>query len=877
MKTNKSLILIFFLLYVMPNAMGVTYYSRASGNWNANASWSTVTYGNVTNTGTFPTAADSVFVGDNHTMTINVNSACLALSVGQGASGIVVYTSAAARTLTITGNLIVNPGGKFWYNGNSNRSHTLTLGGNLSNIAGTFDLNSDINDRVLFTINGGNSSIIGDGFYEIYNLTLNLLASTNTLNIVSTQFEPAIVNNVTFTQGRYIHNNSSSFNCNSTINTTITQNATLEIPQGSMWLGSAATTLFLQGSLIIDGGSLTVARSSGGSGIRTDQNGAPIPYFEISSGSLTINGGFTNRNVAAGEAFQFIMKGGTINLETGTTASNNEGLKITDIAGSIFEMDGGTIIFNQPNNSGSGVTDLKLCGTLGNVYTTGGTMQFGTATTASGLTFSFKPFTTALYPNMIVNNGTLRPESGSSNTAHYEFLSLQIDPSGTFDNRSNSGGANGDSKNLTLKGGLVNSALNNNGTFTQRLGTVIFADDTLQTIDGSSATTFYNFEINNAANFTLNVPLSITNVLTLTNGIINTTSTNLLTLTSAGTAGIGSASSYISGPMKKDFASSLLTTLTFPIGANGFYRPAQITVKHSSAGATSYWGQVVTSPAAALPYSLPATLSKVSTRRYWQFVRTGVSNFTNATIKLYYGIDDGVTDFNSLRVGQGIVATWADHGGVGSANYSGNITSASFTTFSGIFTLANTTGGSNALPVELINFSAENCTNGSCLDWTTATEINNDYFEIQRSLDGITFFKIGMVGGNGNSSTENNYSFRDNFSSNQNIYYRLKQVDYDGKYTYSNIREVNGDLTELKLFPTISNGENVFLDMTSSGRGQVKVKLINKFGQSYSSQIYQNDSAILKIEATEALSEGEYFAIIESNFSTKALPFFIIK
>ncbi len=861
----------------MPNAMAVTYYSRASGNWNANGSWSTVTYGNATNTGTFPTSLDSVFVGDGHTITINVNSACLALSVGQGASGIVVYTSAAARTLTITGNLIVNPGGKFWYNGNSSRSHTLTLGGNLSNIAGTFDLNSDVNDRVLFTINGGNSTIIGDGFYEIYNVTLNLLASTNTLTVISTQFENAITNNVTFTQGRYIHNNSSTFNCNPTINTTITQNASLEIPQGSMWLGSGATTLFLQGSLIIDGGSLTVARSSGGSGIRTDQNGIPIPYFEISSGSLTINGGFTNRNVAAGEAFQFIMKGGTINLETGTTASSNEGLKITDIAGSIFEMDGGTIIFNQPNNSGSGVTDLKLCGTLGNVYTTGGTMQFGTATTASGLTFSFKPFTTALYPNMIVNNGTLRPESGSSNTAHYEFLSLQIDPSGTFDNRSNTGGANGDSKNLTLKGGLVNSALNNNGTFTQRLGTVIFADDTLQTIDGSSATIFYNFEINNAANLTLNVPLSITNVLTLTNGIINTTSTNLLTLTSAGTTGIGSNSSYISGPMKKDFASSLLTTLTFPIGANGFYRPAQITVKHSSAGATSYWGQVVTSPAAALPYALPGTLSKVSTRRYWQFVRTGVSNFTNATAKLYYGIDDGVTDFNSLRVGQGIVATWADHGGVGSANYSGNITSASFTTFSGIFTLANTTGGSNALPVELINFNAERCKSGSCLSWATAAEINNDYFEVQRSIDGINFDKIGQVQGNGNSTIEQNYSYTDIYSPVQNVYYRLKQVDYDGKYVFSDLRIISGELIGLKLFPTISNGENVFLDLKENGREDVKIKLINKFGQSFSTQPSQNESGEIKIQGTESLSEGAYFAIIESNFFSKAIPFFIVR
>ncbi|MES2654456.1 MAG: SBBP repeat-containing protein [Bacteroidota bacterium] len=94
------------------------------------------------------------------------------------------------------------------------------------------------------------------------------------------------------------------------------------------------------------------------------------------------------------------------------------------------------------------------------------------------------------------------------------------------------------------------------------------------------------------------------------------------------------------------------------------------------------------------------------------------------------------------------------------------------------------------LPVKLITFNAAlvnkkvNCT------WETASEINNDYFTIERSIDGNNFESVGTVKGQGFSNTNTRYSFTDNNPFNSISYYRLKQTDFDDRYTYSPIKRV---------------------------------------------------------------------------------------
>lgn len=84
------------------------------------------------------------------------------------------------------------------------------------------------------------------------------------------------------------------------------------------------------------------------------------------------------------------------------------------------------------------------------------------------------------------------------------------------------------------------------------------------------------------------------------------------------------------------------------------------------------------------------------------------------------------------------------------------------------------------LPVELIDFYSESSNDGVLLKWETASEINNDRFELYKSIDGINFELLGVVLGNGNSNRIINYEYFDNELIYSNTYYKLVQFDFDG-------------------------------------------------------------------------------------------------
>lgn len=91
------------------------------------------------------------------------------------------------------------------------------------------------------------------------------------------------------------------------------------------------------------------------------------------------------------------------------------------------------------------------------------------------------------------------------------------------------------------------------------------------------------------------------------------------------------------------------------------------------------------------------------------------------------------------------------------------------------------------LPVELVDFSAIKSARGAELSWKTATEINNEGFDIERSTDNERWTSIGYVNGNGNSNTAIQYEFLDNAPAAGTNYYRLKQNDFDGQFEYSRV------------------------------------------------------------------------------------------
>lgn len=91
------------------------------------------------------------------------------------------------------------------------------------------------------------------------------------------------------------------------------------------------------------------------------------------------------------------------------------------------------------------------------------------------------------------------------------------------------------------------------------------------------------------------------------------------------------------------------------------------------------------------------------------------------------------------------------------------------------------------LPIELLTFTGRNTNKGNLLEWVTATELDNDYFTLERSRDGIHFEPIAVIDGAGTSMSPSYYEFTDKFAKTGYNYYRLKQTDFDGHFTYSKI------------------------------------------------------------------------------------------
>ncbi len=855
------------LLFFSANTFATTYYSRTSGgNWNLATTWSTVGYGNATNAGTFPSAGDVANIGDGYTVLINAAVNCGSINIGQGVSGILEFKSTSNYTVNVSGSVTVNTGGKFYYNTAVARTHQLNIAKNFTNF-GQVDFYVGAGQIVNLTFNtNSNSTVSGTGTWDLNTVTLNkTTAMTFNLNVQASSFESGIRSFIG-TYGTYVHNNTGTYLINPTAATfTIGPNMIYQIPLGTMWFASAADNVVLQGEMYLTGGDVKIGTTVGLQGLRYDQNGATIPKLDVSSGNLIVYGGITYGTASSTEPFDFRMTGGTITLNSGSTGSNRQLLYLNDVATSSFFISAGTVTFQKPNTNGSLTIDFSVPGTNGSVTSNGGILQFGNASTASGAVFNFRPYANVTLPHFRVtgsagNAVTLATSFGS--TANFKLLSLYIDVNKTFDIRS-IGGAVGDSKTMTLLATCNGvEAIYNAGTFQQRLSTVTFNTTGAQAIGGPNITTFYNLSINNANHITLNKAANVNNILSMVNGKLFTTNTNVLTCGSAASANIGSSTSYIDGPMVHTVASAVLASRTYPIGKGAAYRPVVLQVTHNNATSVTYRAEVTNSPATALPFSYPPTIANVSAVRYTRFIRSAVSNFTSGRLQMYYNTDDVVGDKNTLVVAHDDgVSTWQNFGGVATANWVGNITSGLFTNFNNYFALANPPGGGNALPVSLTSFTAAFAGKNVEVKWTTESEINNDYFTLERSSDNFHYTELTTVDGSGNSTTTHNYTYYDEQALRGISYYRLKQTDFDGNFEYFPVAVVqNKTKGTFVLFPNPASNSIVHLSGETNLENAV-VTVQDVTGRTIPStyRATENGSIEIQIDETYLKTGAVYF------------------
>ncbi|MEP7278964.1 MAG: Ig-like domain-containing protein [Bacteroidota bacterium] len=181
-----------------------------------------------------------------------------------------------------------------------------------------------------------------------------------------------------------------------------------------------------------------------------------------------------------------------------------------------------------------------------------------------------------------------------------------------------------------------------------------------------------------------------------------------------------------------------------------------------------------------------------------------------------------------------------------------------------------------ALPVTIVDLGAVYANNKVNVKWTTTFELNNDHFEVERSTDGISFKSVATVKGQGNSATLHNYQFNDDVSKNvlnkNDLYYRLKQVDLDGKASYTKVLVVRvyrtKSLQSLSVTPNPAIND-IKVNVQLNENSYIVMKIANSSGIEVMRKTTRGSIGTnsFSLEGTSRLQAGIYFleVIVNSN------------
>lgn len=308
----------------------------------------------------------------------------------------------------------------------------------------------------------------------------------------------------------------------------------------------------------------------------------------------------------------------------------------------------------------------------------------------------------------------------------------------------------------------------------------------------------------------------------------------------------------INGVVQMDEGMLNLNGKTLTLGADAMLE------ENNMAAVTGTSGKIVTTrnlnaPSAANPGKLgleissAANLGSTLIERYHD-ARTGNGNQSikrvfrivpalntglNATLRIYYKN----SELNSIP--EQSLVMFSSANGVNGWNLTGGTvdTGMNFVTVSGLnsFSYHTLASSSNPLPVELTSFTAVHQNNTIVLNWSTATERENRGWDIEKKTSGV-WEAIGFVEGRGTTLEQTNYQFTDVQTSSGTASYRLKQIDFDGTTSYSNIVEVDGvvpgDFALMQNYPNPFNPATKITYAVPSGiKGNVTIKVFDVMGK----------------------------------------------
>ena len=424
---------------------------------------------------------------------------------------------------------------------------------------------------------------------------------------------------------------------------------------------------------------------------------------------------------------------------------------------------------------------------------------------------------------LLIITGGMKETSAQevSNTAAlYVSSGTTLFVGGNFTNKA--GATTEDQGTLELDGNWIN-----NGTFTAGTGSVVFSGSSPQSITKPGLESYYRLTINNTSTgVTLNDDVEVTNSLTLTDGVVTTSSTNLLTLTNGATSTSGSAASFVDGPIRKIGSQAFV----FPLGDNIIW--SRLGISAPTLANTAYTAQYF--DAGYTDLSVIAPLVNVSNIEYWTLDQAINNDDVQVTLHWEDSIRSKINNCVSTDLGVARYngTDWVDEGQSAIAcGVQGDVSSNVVANYSP-FTLRSKSTAQNPLPIELLYFNAVLLNNQMVsVEWTTVVELNNDFFTVERSSNGVDFEIVATIPGAGNSNVELNYSFLDDEPLKGVSYYRLEQTDYDGSYTYSPIAVINReDISLVTMYPIPAVGSLTLL-VHSSLETNMRVEIIDIIGR----------------------------------------------
>jgi hypothetical protein len=771
-RRNISVIIVLLLL------IGFTAsFAQAANRYSvANGNWNSTSTWSASSGGapgaSYPVAGDVVYIERGYTVSITATGAvCATLTIGTTTAGTLTFAPTATANFTLTVSGDISIA--------SNGSFTVT---NYSGYnAHTLNIGGNLTVNGTFNMISGTDDYAGVVFNGSAQQTISGDGATCTLYSLTA----SNTNSAGLVLGRnVVMSPATSYNLTPSV--TVTANDIFDLSSYTCDRSVSGNGTFAvnAGATLMIGGTNTFPANYN---TNTLNSTSTVEYYgtaqtvrALTYGNLTLSG--SDVKTLAGTTSivgDLTVSGGTFDLASYTANRSAAGGTLTVSNGATLKIGGtGTIPSNYSTHSIGSTSTIEYAGTDQSVAVLNSSQDYGNLTISG---------------------------SGTKTLAGSETVSgtLSVQGTATFSDGGNTL-SYGASASLSYTG---SSAQSTGAEFPSSIPTLI---------------------INNANGLTLNSSATINNTLTLTSGTI-TLGSNSLTIASGGSISGGSSSSYIvtngTGVLTRNNVGA--SNVVFPAGTSSTYTPVTI----NNAGTSDNFSVRVQSTFDSAPPDPDKAVD-----RQWT-ITEGTAGGSNATITLQWNTADEAASFvrtNPIYIGRHngsqwiqTAATYADlGGGVYTASASG------FTSFSPFGV-----GNDGALPIQMASFAASVVRDNDVeVTWKTVSEMNNYGFEIQRKRgDSSEWLKIDFVEGHGTTLAPQSYSYIDRALTFGKYFYRIKQIDLDGKSETFPEMEVTVGVTP-DTFVLAQNYPNPFnpstqIEFVVPQRGFVTMKVYNVLGQ----------------------------------------------